>query len=647
MRAALLVVVVASSAVLAQPKDAGVAATYSGLGASSVSVETLAKFAPPALDSSVTRHVQAMLDVASPGTGAVTNDGRHLLFGWRITGTRQLWRLDGPQSFPVQLTGGEDSAGLAAIAPDGSWHVVSRDEGGAENPSLFWQASTGGALHVIAQRKGVRTFADFISDDGKFVYFHSNELKPDGYAIFRWDKATGAREVVFDREGLWSVADHQPDGRLLLMRELGSAVSEVHEWNPATKTLTPVVGAGEREEYEVAYGAAPGEVLVLTNKLGEYRRLYSWKAGALTPVTGELKFDVQTFRVDPTRKRVLYTTNEGGFSRLHALDAKTFKPLAPPKLPENDGVWLGTSSLNGRYTTLGVDLGTAPAVSVVVDWQTGKATSWQLPAAPEVDLGTFVRASLETYPARDGTPIPLLVRRPPQCAKTLCPVVIEFHGGPEGQATPGFNTWAQLYVDQGFIYLEPNVRGSDGYGKTWFHADDGPKRLNVITDIEDAARFAKKVYAVGGVTPKVAIIGGSYGGYSTLIGMTMFAGAYDVGVADVGFSNLITFLQNTAPYRRALRVNEYGDPEKDREALLKLSPITYIDRVKAPLLVIQGANDPRVPVGEALQLHAALEKRGLSSPLIIFADEGHGSQKRGNIVLELGHTLKFLADHLK
>jgi dipeptidyl aminopeptidase/acylaminoacyl peptidase len=202
-------------------------------------------------------------------------------------------------------------------------------------------------------------------------------------------------------------------------------------------------------------------------------------------------------------------------------------------------------------------------------------------------------------------------------------------------------------VDSGFIFVEPNVRGSDGYGKTWFHADDGVKRLDIITDIEDAATWARQAFAVKGQVPKVAIIGGSYGGYSTLMGMTRFAGAYDVGVSEVGFSNIATFLKNTAPYRRILRVNEYGDPEKDREALEKLSPITYIDRVKGPLLLIQGANDPRVPVGEALQMHDALEKRGLPSPVIIFADEGHGSQKRGNQVLGLGHMIRFLQEHLK
>jgi dipeptidyl aminopeptidase/acylaminoacyl peptidase len=239
----------------------------------------------------------------------------------------------------------------------------------------------------------------------------------------------------------------------------------------------------------------------------------------------------------------------------------------------------------------------------------------------------------------------MFVRRPARCPAP-CPVVVEFHGGPEGQAQPGFSPYAQLLVDAGFVLVEPNVRGSDGYGKTWFHADDGPRRLDVITDIEDCARFIRKEWAVDGKEPRVGILGGSYGGYSALVGMTMFAGAYDAGVAIVGISNLLTFLQNTAPYRRALRVNEYGDPDRDRDALVKLSPSTYVDRVKGPLLVIQGANDPRVPAGEAIQIHDALVARGVRSQLILFADEGHGSSKRSNQVLERGNAIRFLQENL-
>ena len=201
-------------------------------------------------------------------------------------------------------------------------------------------------------------------------------------------------------------------------------------------------------------------------------------------------------------------------------------------------------------------------------------------------------------------------------------------------------------MDAGFVFVEPNVRGSAGYGKTWIDSDNKEKRLNVITDIEDAARFIKSKWAYGGVVPKVGVMGGSYGGYSTLMAMTKFAGAYDAGVAIVGMSNLYTFLQNTAPYRRILRTSEYGDPETQKDILLKLSPITYLDQVKSPLMIIQGANDPRVPVGEAIQIQEALQKKNIPSQLIIFPDEGHGSQKKENQALERGHTLQFLINHL-
>ena len=226
-------------------------------------------------------------------------------------------------------------------------------------------------------------------------------------------------------------------------------------------------------------------------------------------------------------------------------------------------------------------------------------------------------------------------------------MLVHFHGGPEGQSVPGFSTYAQIFVDAGFVFVEPNVRGSDGYGKAWLHADDGPKRLQVVSDIEDASKYVRSAWAHEGKAPKVGIMGGSYGGYSTLVGMTRFAGAYDAGVANVGMSNLLTFLLNTAPYRRALRASEYGDPEKDRAALVELSPITHIDKLSAPLLLIQGASDPRVPVGEAIQMHDALEKRGVPTKLMVFADEGHGTQKRENKVMEIGHTLSFFERHLK
>jgi dipeptidyl aminopeptidase/acylaminoacyl peptidase len=619
---------------------------YAGHGARSVAPELLAKYSPRPLEATLSRSIQAMLDVRAPGAGVLSDDGRRLYFSWRVTGTNQLWRLDGADRFPVQLTGGEDSTTLAAITPDGTTLVVQRDRKGEENPGLYLMPASGGPLREIQHREGVQTAAQRLSRDGRFLYFRANDRRPDAYAIYRYELATGARELVLDEPGLWSVRDER-GGRLLLARATGALTSEWFEWDLAGRTLAPLLGQGESEEYEVAYAAQEGELLVQTNKLGDFTRLYRWKAGTLTPVTPALTWDVAGFKLDHGRTRLLYQVNQAGSTRLFALDARTYRPIRLPKLPAADHVFAGATTRDGRYTVLSVDPGDAPSASWIHDWKTGALTRWVVPSAPEVDTRRFARATLESYPARDGTRVPALVRRPLSCQPAPCPVLVQFHGGPEGQVTPGFSPGAQLFVDAGYVLVQPNVRGSMGYGKAWVRADDGPRRLEIITDIEDAARWARQAFAAGGVAPKVGIMGGSYGGYSTLIGMTMFAGAYDAGASNVGISNLVTFLENTAPYRRVLRTTEYGDLERDREALVKLSPSTYVDRVKGPLLIIQGASDPRVPAGEAIQIHDALAARGVPVELLIFPDEGHGAQKRENVVQTLGRQLEFFEKRLK
>ena len=634
---------------LSLPAAATPQAAYKGHGAESVPAEVLAQYAPKPLPPELARRIQSMMDVRAPGMGQVSPDGAKLYFGWSVTGTPQVWRLDGPNSFPVQLTGGEDRTTLADVFPDGKTLVLQRDRKGEENPGLYLMPAAGGPLVEVQHVKGVQTFFQFVTDDGKWVYFASNDRAPDSYAVYRWNVGTRQKELLVGEPGLWSVGDHRPDGTLLLKKSTGSLTSEYWEWSPATRKLSPVLGVGETEEYEgTTWGAAPGELLVLTPKLGEFRKLCRWDGKKLTPVTGDLKWDVNGFSLDEARTRVLYTVNEGGYTRLFALDARTFAPVPLPKLPEGaDHVYAGSTTRDGRYSTIGVETAKAPRTSYVYDWRTGALARWVVPSAPEIDTTAFAAATLESYPARDGTPIPAFVRRPAKCEPAPCPVIVEFHGGPEGQATPGFSTYAQMFVDAGFVFVEPNVRGSDGYGKTWLDADNGPKRLKIWTDIEDAATWARKAFAAGGKEPKVGVMGGSYGGYSALVAMTRFAGAYDAGVSIVGIGNLVTFLENTAPYRRILRTTEYGDPEKDRAALVELSATTHIAKLKAPLQIQQGATDPRVPVGEALQMYEAARKTGVPTELLVYADEGHGAGRRENQVLMIGHALRWMETYLK
>ena len=632
-----------SAATLATSSPGG----YSGHGAESVSPDVIARFAPPALPAPLAAKIQMLADVRSPLGGQLSPDGQKLYFVWTVTGVPQIWRLDGPNTFPIQMTGGEDRTAIAGITPDGKTLVLSRDRKGEENPGLYTMPASGGPLTTIQHIPGVQTGFELISEDGKWVTYRSNDVKRDSYRILRVELATGKKETVFDEPGLWGVADWQPDGRLLLHKATGSQTGEYWEWDPVKKTKTALLGQGDKEELRATYGKKEGELIVVTAKFGDFRRAYRWENGKFDPITPELKWNVERAHVDRSKTRLFYSVNEGGYHKPHLLDPTTFKELPLPKLPPADSIGVGGSTRDGRFTTFTASTAKAPAESWVYDWQKGTLTRWVVPSTPEVDTSTWVVATLDYYPARDGTKIPVFVRRPATCDPAPCPVVVQFHGGPEGQATPGFSPTAQLWVDAGFVFIEPNVRGSEGYGKKWLDADNGPKRLDVITDIEDAATWARKAFAVNGKAPKVGVMGGSYGGYSTLMAMTRFAGAYDAGVSIVGISSLVTFLQNTAPYRRILRSSEYGDLEKDHDALVKLSATTYIDRMKDPLLIIAGATDPRVPVGEGIQMYEAAKKKGIPTGLIIFPDEGHGAQKRDNRVLQTGNALLWMEKYLK
>lgn len=629
---------------------------YKGLGKESITAEQLKKYEPTKLSPAMETYIKSMLDIQTPGMGMLHPNKKTLYFTWKVTGITQVWKIDGPKGFPQQLTGGKDATGIVDITPDGKWLVLMRDKDGQENPGIFLQSPEGGELVTLFQKEKVQASYEFTSADSKWVYFRANDQKPDQYVIYRYHLESKSIEEIFNHPGIWAIADYKKNEKTFLMVKLtGSLSREYYEYDLATKSLTPVLGQNEKEEYAVQYARNEKDYIVQTPKFSDFRKLYLFSNGKWTEISKKIEADVESFKLDQTREHIVYDINDKGYSKLVALDAKNYKEIALPLFAEAEHVYSGTMTKDGKQMMLGVSTPNAPRTSYSFDWKTKKLTQWVIPSAPEINLNKFVKAQLEYYPAKDGTLIPMFVRRPKGCnagtkiegESKNCPVIVHFHGGPEAQSTPGFSPYLQLFVDQGYIFVEPNVRGSDGYGKKWLDSDNGTKRLSVITDIEDCALHIRKTWKVNGVEPKIGVMGGSYGGYSTLMAMTYFSGAYDVGVASVGMSNLLTFLENTAPYRRILRISEYGDPEKDKEALLKLSPITYVDKIKAPLMIIQGANDPRVPVGEAVQMQQTLEKKKIASNLIIFADEGHGSGKKENQVLEIGNTIEFFNKYLK
>lgn len=633
-------------------------AQYKGHGADSVSAETLKKYAPPALDSVMSNKLKKMLDVSSPGMGMLSPDKKTLFFSWRVTGISHIWKIDGPEKFPVQLTSGTDAVTLQDISPNGKFLIISKDTNGQENPGLFKLDLATGAITELYKKDKAQVTYSFISSDSKYVYFSSNDQKPESYNIYKLNLENLEKQLIYEGQGVWYIADTQKNSqKLLLVQVTGSRTREYFDFDPATKKMDPVIGQKIKDEYEVMYSYHPGEYIVLTPK-ENFKKLYRFKPEAdpkksdnLIPlVRGILNYDVSGFSIDEKRKRIIYNINRDGYTELQAIDAKTYQPIKLPKFKNAVHVFAGSTTRDAQVTMLSVVNSQSPRTGYSFNWATQKMTQWVLPSAPEVNLKTFAVSKLMFYESRDGVKIPMFVRFPNGCEETKkCPVVVHFHGGPEGQSQPGFSPMFQSFVDEGFIFVEPNVRGSDGYGKEWLESDNGPLREKMITDIEDASIWIKKNWFkdMGAASPKIGVMGWSYGGYSTLMAMSYFVGSYHAGVALVGMSDLVSFLNNTAPYRRTLRITEYGDPVKDKESLMRLSPVTYVNKVKDPLMIIQGANDPRVPVGEALQIHETLKRKNIKSELIIFADEGHGSAKKENQILEIGHMIEFFKKHLK
>jgi dipeptidyl aminopeptidase/acylaminoacyl peptidase len=619
---------------------------YSGFGRESVSEEQLKTYAPTPLAPELKNSIEKYMDVRAPSPGMTGPGGRQLFMNWMVTGSNQVWRLDAPKSFPVQMTGGEDRTGLRDVSPDGKWVALSRDAMGDEFYGIFLQPSAGGKLLKVFQKPKVRAGFGFFSSNSRSVYYTANDINENSQAVYRYDIAARSRELLLSEPGLWEVEDYLDDDNLILAKHVGSMQNEHYLFNPSTKLLTPLIGQGKKEDYRVAFGRNKGEYVVLTDELREFKTLYSLKEGKLKPLTPDWNFNVEFFELNRPRTYLVFVTNEKGYEKVRAFSALNFKEISFPRFEAAEQVYAGSFSPDGRYLTLAVETPRSPNTNYVYDFSTKKLRQWSLSSSPEIDTSRFVKAELDSYRAEDGTQIPMFVWRSEACKTKLCPVIVNFHGGPEGQATPGFSPIINSFLEQGFVYVMPNVRGSDGYGKSWVRADNGPKRLDVITDIRDCARYIREKWKVKEVSPKIGIYGGSYGGYSTLVGMSMFAGEYDAGVAVVGMSDLRSFLLNTAPYRRALRVNEYGDPEKDKEALEKLSPVTYINKVKAPILILQGASDPRVPAGEALQFYEQVKNQVPDSGMVLFPDEGHGVSKRPNRVLLTGYVIEFFKKHL-
>ena len=591
--------------------------------------------------------IQSYLNIRGASSGVITPDGRDVLFLSSITGIPQLWRVSRNGGWPEQLTFYADAVRSPARSPAGDWLLFGNDTGGDERTQLFVTRFDGSeTVQLTDNPKVIHAFGGF-SPDGKRIAYAANEREQAFFDVYVMDLATRQSRRVVTQDGNNYALSFSRDGKGLIFARVDTPSNQNLFWlDLATgkeKLLTPHKGDANYEN--VGFGI-DGKLYLATDQDREFTCL-----ATLDPATAKLTYltpdavDVESIEMADDGSRLAYLTNRDGYSDLWTLQIGQAVPRKVPGVPE--GVVYGLNWSPDLQRLALTFTGPRHNADVwTIELASSKLTQVTRSTLAGIPRTTFVLPSLVQFASFDGRRIPAFFYLPKGARKDgSLPVIVFIHGGPEGQERPDFENSFQYYLSRGYAIFAPNIRGSVGYGRTYTHLDDVRKRKDSIRDVEFGAKWLKES---GYADPtKLVIMGGSYGGYMTLACLTMLPDLWAAGIDSVGMSNLVTFLENTGPWRRKLREAEYGSLAADREFLAEVSPINHIEKIKAPLMVEQGANDPRVPRTEADQIVETLRKKNHPVEYLLFEDEGHGVVKLANRIKSFTAKAAFLDKYVK
>ncbi|MDX2191943.1 MAG: prolyl oligopeptidase family serine peptidase [Gemmatimonadales bacterium] len=602
---------------------------------------------PAALAEQTRRYTEAR----SAGFVAWHPRRAEMLISTRFGNVPQLHRVVTPLGARTQLTFFEEPIGGGSYDPvEGRFLVFAKDRGGDEFGQLYrFDLASGEATLLTdggrSQNGGVR----WSRKGDRFAYgtTRRNGADRDLHVMDPRDPRTD-RRVLEASGGGWSVLDWSPDDRTLLVGQYLSVTNSrlwlVDVATGAARLLTPVP-AGQEVAYDGGAFSRDGKGVWTTTDAGsEFRRLarLDVATGAASPVTTALPWDVEEFTLSDDGARLAFVTNEAGIARLHLLDTRTLAHAPVTGVPTG---LIGGLAFTRDGRTLGFTLSSArtPADAYALDVATRKLVRWTESELGGLDAAQLSEPTLVRWTSFDGREITGFKYAPPARFTGRRPVIVNIHGGPEGQSRPGFQGRNNFHLNElGVAIIYPNVRGSTGYGKTFVSLDNGPKRLDSVRDI---GALLDWIATQPDLDPaKVMVTGGSYGGYMTLAVATMYDERIAASLDVVGISNFNTFLKNTEAYRRDLRRVEYGDERDPAMARFfdETAPLTNAARITKPLFVVQGANDPRVPKSEADQMVATVRKNGSPVWYLVAKDEGHGFRKKANVDFQFHATIEFV-----
>jgi dipeptidyl aminopeptidase/acylaminoacyl peptidase len=575
-------------------------------------------------------------------------DGRRLAFEWAVTGEPQLWLVDAAGGWPQQVTFGS-AITFFRWSPDGKNLLVGRDAEGNEREGYYLISTDGSEeRQLLPLSDAFRQFGMFSSDGRRFIY-SSTERNGIDFDIYVAEAGSGeARRVLEGSFGFFPVS-WQPQGELVIVSETrGEDANDLYFLDLGTGELEPVFQPEVASSYRNFAWLPDGSGFYLsTNQEREYAALAFYSLGERRLEFVETpEFDIDKVGVSGDGRFLAFTLNEDGYSRLRVIERSSGRSLDVPDFPE--GVY--TLDFARTAPVLGV-LISGPATPGDV-WTWNPVTGQYARAVPS-SLGglspqDFVAPQSLRYKARDGVELQGLMYLPARSdAEAPPPVVVSVHGGPTAQSRPSFVPSTQYLVNQGIAVFAVNVRGSTGFGKTFTRLDNREKRLDSVRDLVDTVTFIARDGRVD--TNRIAVMGGSYGGYMVNAVLGSYPGVFDAGVSMVGVSDWVRALQDASPALKASDRIEYGDIREERwQAFYREnSPINLAENIQVPLLVQHGANDPRDPVSESDRFVNAVRDAGGTVEYLRFPDEGHSLTKQSNRVIFYRRMADFLERQLQ
>lgn len=590
---------------------------------------------------------------ASSGHG-FSPDGRTILISSDASGVFNAYALSIEGGAPTPLTRSTDNATFAvSYFPSDERVLVSADQGGNELNHLYVRERDG-ALRDLTPGDNLKAAFLAWRGDGNAFWITSNERNPQVFDVYRYNANTYERRLTFENPGM-QVADISRDGRwLALVRPRTSADSDIY--------LVDLTASGAAREPRLitqhagnvnhgVYGFTPdGRALIYaTNEHGEFNQAWRYELsnGQKTPLI-EAEWDVMFVSHSPSGRYRVSAVNADASTRLTILDTRDNREIQLTGAPAGD---LGQVRFNHDETRIAFTVAsdTSPSDIFTAPLSTGEAARLTTALNSEIDERLLVQARIVRYESFDGLQIPGVLYQPRTASLTnRVPAVVYVHGGPGGQSRRGYSAMIQHLVNHGYAVFAANNRGSSGYGKTFFHMDDRRHGEVDLQDIVYARRYLETLPWVD--AQRIGVMGGSYGGYMVAAALAFEPDAFDVGINIFGVTNWVRTLTSIPPWWESFRealYDEMGDPATDEERHRRISPLFHAQNIRKPMLVVQGANDPRVLQVESDEIVAAVRANGVPVEYVLFPDEGHGFLRKENRITAQEAYLRFLDQHLR